>query len=163
MKLFLVIFLSIFFISCSSKVVLKNDTQNIEIANYAKKYDGEKKTPNGFRNDCSGYVRMVYSHFDIDLFDVDHNPNDSGSEIIYKFFEENGAVYSKKYRPQPGDVIFFDNTHDKNKDGKLNDPFTHVAIVLSVDSDNTITYIHRSSRGINIQGMNLYKPNEQYI
>ena len=36
--------------------------------------------------------------------------------------------------PKPGDVVFFDNTYDRNKNKRLDDSLTHIAIVVSVDT-----------------------------
>ncbi len=176
-KRFFILLIILILYGCDQKIVKddKLEIKNIDIANFAKKHDKQKSVPKGFLNDCSGFVRMVYSNFNIDLFDVEHNTKASGTEIIFKFVEKNGAIYpkyiyfnkstpkNKKYVPQVGDIIFFDNTHDKNRDKKVNDFFTHVAIVLSIDDDNTINYIHKSSRGINTQLMNLDEPNSLYI
>ena len=35
--------------------------------------------------------------------------------------------------PRPGDLAFFHDTYDRNRDGRANDPYTHVALVEAVD------------------------------
>ena len=66
--------------------------------------------------------------------------------------------------PRPGDIIFWDNTWDANGDGILdNDPRTHAGVVLSVDADGTIHYVHEHIvKGVTIESMNLLHPRDYY-
>ena len=50
--------------------------------------------------------------------------------------------------PQPGDLVFFRETYDRNRDGRRNDGLTHVGIVERIDEEGTVTFIHRGSKGI---------------
>ncbi len=59
---------------------------------------------------------------------------------------------------QAGDIVFFDNTYDKNKNGERDDYFTHVGVVESVDDMGTVTYVHYGSRGVVRAKMNLHSP-----
>ena len=60
--------------------------------------------------------------------------------------------------PDPGDLVFFHDTYDRDHDGKLDDGLTHIALVESVDADGTIFIIHRVSRGVMRYRMNLERP-----
>ena len=64
----------------------------------------------------------------------------------------------------PGDLVFWDNTYDKNSDGKFNDYLTHVGMVVSVDQNGTITYIHDNyKKGLVYEKMNLYRPKDREL
>ena len=146
---------------------LTEDKRGI-LVDYALKFNNKKSViaNEKFRNDCSGFVRSIYYRFNLELFNTEKVKKAGkwlpGTEVIYNFIKENGKIF-KNSLPRRGDLIFFDNTHDRNKDGKVNDKFTHVAIVVDVKSDGTVYYIHKSNRGINIQKMNLNYPNKVYI
>jgi cell wall-associated NlpC family hydrolase len=86
-----------------------------EIVDYAKTligikyvYGGESKK--GF--DCSGFVKYVYNHFDIDIVRKSSDQAKGGKAV-------------KKADLQPGDLVFFDTVDD----GVLND-ISHVGIYV---------------------------------
>ncbi|TVQ91651.1 MAG: YARHG domain-containing protein [Deltaproteobacteria bacterium] len=91
---------------------------------------------------------------------------DSGYEIrgnvrtLFATMKDAGWVHRRKV-PHPGDVVFFDNTYDSNRNGKQDDPLSHVAIVTSVDEDGTVHMVHRGSKGIRPLLMNLHHPSER--
>ena len=39
-------------------------------------------------------------------------------------------------------MVFFDNTYDKNRNKRWDDPLTHVGLVGNLTPDGTVTYIH---------------------
>jgi hypothetical protein len=107
--------------------------------------EGEK-----YRWDCSGLVEGAMAGAGIHLAGSSANMMERAKEV--------GVVHRHK-KPSPGDVAFFDNTWDKNGNGLLDDPLTHVAIVEEVDKAGTITMVHLgSSNGISRLKMNLYHP-----
>lgn len=61
--------------------------------------------------------------------------------------------------PRPGDLAFFHHTYDRDRDGRANDPYTHVALVEAVDGD-AVTLLHRGSRGIERVRMDLTRPSD---
>jgi surface antigen len=73
---------------------------------------------------------------------------------------KNTKVLHRRKRPSPGDVAFFDNTYDRNNNGRRDDSLSHVAVVESVDEDGTIQMIHKSNRGVLPLIMNLHHPGE---
>jgi len=73
---------------------------------------------------------------------------------------ERGLLHTHKV-PDVGDLVFFDDTHDRNGDGRADDPLTHVGIVERVDADGTVTFIHRVRRGVLRYRMNLFRPDER--
>jgi len=102
-----------------------------------------------FRYDCSGFVEAVYASVG--------NPISGSTKMLFESSKEKG-VYHRNKRPLPGDLAFFDNSHDRNKNGRRDDKLTHVAIVEQVDHDGAITLVHLGSRGIMRITMNLEQP-----
>ena len=69
----------------------------------------------------------------------------------------------KKKRPDVGDLIFFDNTYDRNKNGRWDDMLTHIAVVVDVDADGTILFAHSgTSKGRSLASMNLLRPHDAH-
>jgi hypothetical protein len=111
-----------------------------------------------FPNDCTGVVRGAYWYAGIDLAKDFSKYTGNGVTRIYKTLEADNLLYVTDY-PLPGDIIFWDNTYDRNEDGKWNDPLTHTGIVLSVSDSGQIEYVHANYRkGIVIEYMNLIDP-----
>ncbi len=108
--------------------------------------------PRGFRDDCSGYVCAVY--------DRDGQALEGNTASFWELSKQLRATHKRK-RPQPGDLAFFDNTYDRDGNGRRDDKLTHVAIVLEVYSDGTIELAHGgTSKGRTTMRMNLYRPDE---
>jgi hypothetical protein len=110
--------------------------------------DGER-----VRHDCIGMVAAAYSMGGVTI-----------SQSISDLYDEaiaTGVAHSSK-RPRPGDIVFFDNSYDKNDNGVRDDPLTHVAIVERVDAEGTITMIHLGGKGKPVARtmMNLYHPDD---
>lgn len=100
-----------------------------------------------FRGDCSAYV--VRAMRDAGL-SVRLPAARTGSEALY--------LAGRKVRsPRPGDLAFFHDTYDRNRDRKLNDRFTHVALVEEVDG-SSVVLLHRGSRGVRRVRMDLSRP-----
>jgi hypothetical protein len=115
-----------------------------------------------FRYDCSGFVRGAYSAAGVDLMGLGtQHPDDNGVLLIHRYLERYGENHQRKV-PSVGDVIYFDNTWDKNGDGKLNDPLTHIGLVEAADEDGTVHIIHRANRGIVRDEMNLLHPHQTH-
>jgi hypothetical protein len=104
-----------------------------------------------YRWDCSGFVEAslaaagcVFTGSSADLFE-------QAKEL---------HVLHRRRMPSPGDVAFFDDTYDRNGNGRLDDALSHVAVVQSVAKDGTITLVHLGSRGPAFLTMNLRHPEE---
>ena len=99
-----------------------------------------------------------YSAAGIDLQSAVARYKGDGVKRIYQLMDENGLLYYA-WVPVPGDLIFWDNTYDKNGDGRENDYLTHIGVVVSVEDDGQISYIHyHTGRGIMIEQMNMFQP-----
>ena len=107
-------------------------------------------------DDCSGFVRIAYGKGGIDLTSLGFLSGENAVSAFYRRAQLRGALHD--HRPQAGDLAFFRETYDRNRDGRRNDGMTHVAIVESVDAQGTITFIHRGAKGIARSRMNLTYP-----
>lgn len=106
-----------------------------------------------YRYDCSGFVNAAYARAGLDL-------GLRNTAALFEFAKESGVQHRRKH-PKPGDVLFFDNTYDRNHNGRNDDELSHVGIVEKVDPDGTITLIHNgSSKGITRIYMNLEHPDQ---
>ena len=56
-----------------------------------------------------------------------------------------------------GDLVFFSNTYDRNRDGRMNDLFTHVGIVDRVEPDGTVVFLHYMKGKVRRYAMNRLK------
>ena len=82
------------------------------------------------------------------------------TENLWNQAQEEGRTHHRK-RPEPGDLVFFDNTYDRNKNGRRDDPLTHVGVVIAVDRNDTVTVAHAgTSRGRTVLHLNLRDPDE---
>ena len=132
------------------------------IANTARRLLATKRLVSGafdFRRDCSGFVIAALAESGVPIQHIlpKRNPGEGGVSMLYRMANDYGRVHHNK-RPAVGDLVFFDNTHDRNRNGRLDDPLTHIGIVEAVDADGTVTFIHHVRRGIVRSKLNLYKP-----
>ena len=111
-----------------------------------------------FNMDCTGVVLAIYWYAGIDLARDFNKFSGNGVGRIYKTLQKNNLLYSNT-TPLVGDLIFWDNTYSEDgKEGEAN-PLSHVGMVLQVESDGTITYIHdHITKGIITEYMNLRSP-----
>jgi hypothetical protein len=113
---------------------------------------------NRIEYDCAGVTRAIFLKHGVDLFDAHPvDPKSNGVRLIYNHIREHGTLH-RGPAVRPGDLVFFDNTWDFNRDGKINDPLTHVGIVERQDSDGTVTFISRVSGAVERYHMNLGLP-----
>ena len=105
-----------------------------------------------YRYDCSGFVNAAHALAGEDLA----HRNTAGMVSYAKSL----GVYERVGSPGQGDTVFWDNTHDRNGNGRLDDTFTHVGVVETVDSDGTLHVIHLGSKGVVRIRMNLLRPND---
>ena len=109
-----------------------------------------------FRQDCSGVARAIYAKAGLHLGGRAQRRDENDVSILYRWMSETGSI--RRDHPQVGDLVFFDNTYDRNGDGQRNDPLSHVGIVEKILEDGTIVYIHHVSGGILRYRMNLEHP-----
>ena len=106
-----------------------------------------------FRADCSGFVAAVYSGAG--------RPVDGSSRDLFERAQELGLLHHRK-QPEVGDIAFFDDSYDRDGDGRRNDPLTHVAVVEAVADDGTVVLVHYGSKGVARITMDLREPQTHY-
>ncbi len=108
---------------------------------------GEKQ-----RYDCSGFVCAAHKKAG--------HPLRGNTRSLQELAREE-RVFHRRKRPVPGDVAFFHNTYDRNRNGKRDDLWSHIAIVETVDADGTITMVHKGGKGVTRITMNLKRPHDR--
>ena len=113
--------------------------------------------------DCIGTVSAIFYGLDIDVQKDFRRYRGDGVSRLYQSLVARSALHRDRL-PRPGDIVFWDNTWDANGDGRLDDdPLTHAGVVMSVDSDGTIRYVHEHIiKGVTVEAMNLRRPGEYY-
>ena len=113
-----------------------------------------------FNLDCSGTVMAIYYYAGIDLSRDFNKYTGGGTSRIYQYLDDKKLIYNTKI-PVPGDILFWDNTYDSNGDGIRNDYLTHMGIVVEVEKNGNVTYIHEHyKKGIILESMNLLFPDD---
>ncbi|HEX8820835.1 MAG TPA: CHAP domain-containing protein [Archangium sp.] len=110
-------------------------------------------------DDCTGFIEGVYARAGVSLRGAGVT-GDNGVTAIYRYARSHGRVYTRG-QPKPGDLVFFRETYDRNRDGRRNDGLTHVGLVDGIEDDGTVVVIHRVKRGVVRYRMNLAKPGLQ--
>jgi cell wall-associated NlpC family hydrolase len=111
-----------------------------------------------FRFDCTGTILAAYYGAGIDLQAEFSRYTGNGVARLFKLAADHDLVYTGD-SPNPGDVIFWDNTYDRNGDGAFNDQLTHAGVVIRAYEDGSVDYVHHNYRdGIVIARMSLGAP-----
>jgi probable lipoprotein NlpC len=107
---------------------------------------GEKFNP-----DCTGFVEAAYAAEGIPLRRLAQRAAPAETSGVAALWEAAGR-YGTRWRrgewPAPGDLVFFDDTWDRNGNGAFDDPFTHLGLVEWVDQAGTVTFLHRAGAGV---------------
>jgi hypothetical protein len=108
--------------------------------------------PKGSRRDCSGFVCASAARAGW--------PLRGNTQSLWELADERGWVHHRK-EPELGDLAFFDQTYDRNRNGRLDDELTHVAVVIEVQNDGTVVLAHSGTRtGRSELRMNLHHPHD---
>ncbi|MBN2617150.1 MAG: C40 family peptidase [Spirochaetales bacterium] len=131
----------------------------IAIESTQKGYPSTLKFNNkNFTNDCSGLIYGIFWEAGIDLIQLSSLETGNGVSRIYKTLYKKGFIHYKKL-PNPGDLIFWNNTYGSWG----NNPLSHIGIVVSVDAaTGQVDYVHNNTYlgQIRRESMNLYRPHE---
>lgn len=104
-----------------------------------------------FNPDCSGFVEAVYAAEGVPLrrlAQVAAPGETSGVAALWAAAGRYGTRWRGGEWPAPGDLVFFDDTWDRNGNRALDDPFTHLGLVEWVDQRGTVTFLHRAGAGV---------------
>lgn len=94
-----------------------------------------------FTRDCSGTANAIFAEAGHPLKDYlikVSKPGMNGTALLHAASTPvaNGKVL-------PGDFVFFNNTYDRNNNGKSDDVLTHVGIVTAVDQKSgEVKFVH---------------------
>lgn len=111
--------------------------------------------------DCSGTVLAAMWLAGLDLRKEYSAGSGNGVNRLDQISVRHGISYDLPL-PEVGDIIFWDNTYDSNENKLWDDVLTHCGIVVGVDADGTIAYVHHDyRRGITVAYMNLIYPEER--
>lgn len=144
----------------ASPLTLKGGRDDVVLA--AKALVGKKRIAidgRKYADDCTGLVSGVYGRLGVSLL-AEAKAGDNAVTAIYRFTQRHGRVYATG-RPAAGDLVFFKETYDQNRDGRANDGLTHIGIVEDSLPDGTVVVIHRVKRGVVRYHMNLQKPSQR--
>lgn len=108
--------------------------------------------------DCAGTILAIYYRAGYDLTPYFNRVPGNGVTRLYEIAQDHKLIY-RTTEPEPGDIIFWDNTYDRNLNRKWDDLLTHAGMVVDTRKDGTIEYIHLNyARGVVIERMNLRHP-----
>ncbi len=114
-----------------------------------------------FNFDCTGTILAAYYAAGYDLAAGFGAYSGNGVSRLYAMSEDQGTL---RYREplKPGDIVFWDNSYDRNGDGRWNDELTHAGIIVDVSGDGTVTFVHHNYReGVVTATMNITRPDDQ--
>lgn len=106
-------------------------------------------------DDCTGLVRAVYEDSGIELTGSGVR-GDNGVTAMWRLAFERSALHT--HAPAPGDLVFFRETYDRNRNGRRDDGLTHVGVVEAIDARGTVTFVHRSGTGVTRAKLDLGSP-----
>jgi len=112
----------------------------LESAEWAETTESLVVEDRSFAYDCSGVIYAVSYRSGLDIQQLIRDYPGNGVKRIFLLLEEKQAIFSSN--PQIGDLIFWDNSYDKNGNGLRDDPLTHIGMVVQVDEDGLIHFIH---------------------
>ncbi len=107
-----------------------------------------KQVDQQLTDDCTGFVQLVFERSGVEL--------KGRVDALYERAKQAGALH--QHPPSRGDLVFFRETYDRNRDGKKNDGLTHVGVVEQVRKDGTVTFVHRGRKGVARSRLNLRFP-----
>ena len=117
-----------------------------------------------FRPDCSGFIAAVYQSEGVPFARLlaRVSPGETSSAAAaYQVVKTYGIAFGGGGEwPEPGDLIFFHDTYDRDRDGRADDRFTHVGVVEYV-AKGTVVFLHRGSRGVVRAAMNPAYPDRE--
>lgn len=109
-----------------------------------------------YGDDCTGFIRALFEPLGLNLM-TEGRRGDNGVTAMWRFASRYGRIYEGG-RPVVGDLVFFKETYDLNRDGRVNDGLTHIGLVDDIEPDGTVLVIHRVARGVVRYRMNLENP-----
>ncbi|MBO7430486.1 MAG: C40 family peptidase [Spirochaetia bacterium] len=143
------------------KGLTSRQKQLVEAAYWAKGKTSLSVNGKKYRMDCSGVVSAIYMKAGVDLTIDFKKYKGGGVQRIHETLRSKGLVYRPSV-PVPGDILFWDNTYDANKNGRADDVLSHIGMVVSSDKrSGEVVYVHHhDKKGIVFEKMNLLHAND---
>jgi cell wall-associated NlpC family hydrolase len=104
-------------------------------------------------DDCTGFVRWTTLASGEELV--------AGSAANMMAIASRARAMRRSGPPLPGDLVFFRDTYDRNRDRRRGDGITHIGVVERVEPDGTVVFVHRAGSGVKQSRLNLRHPSEQ--
>ena len=114
-----------------------------------------RRVSRAVNDDCSGFTHLAYQRPGLSLMPEHTLPGENGVAAIHR---KARSLHALRRYPRPGDLVFFRETYDRNRDGRRNDGLTHIGVVERVERDGTVTFVHRAGGGVKRSKLNLYRP-----
>jgi hypothetical protein len=114
-----------------------------------------RRVSHSVNDDCSGLANLAYRRQGLSLMPEHTLPGENGVAAIYRKARSLGSLHST---PRAGDLVFFRETYDRNRDGRRNDGLTHIGVVERVERDGTVTFVHRAGGGVKRSKLHLHQP-----
>lgn len=112
-------------------------------------------------DDCTGLARYAYSRQGHELMPTEGTRGTNGVTAIWHAAKQKKALH--KRTPEPGDLVFFKETYDRDRDGRRDDGLTHIGVVESIEADGTVVFVHRSGRGVTKERLNTRRPKDTSV
>jgi cell wall-associated NlpC family hydrolase len=113
-----------------------------------------------FPADCTGFVEAVYQAEGVPLRALLQRaaPDERhGVEAAWRAMRAYGAILPSGDWPAPGDLVFWRNTYDRDRNGRADDGLTHVGVVLYV-VDGNVVFAHRGGHAVARGAMDPRRP-----
>jgi len=135
--------------------------QLVEAAYWAKGKKSLSVNGKKYNFDCSGVVGAIFQKAGIDITQDYSKYKGGGVQRIHETLRNKGLIYRPSL-PAPGDILFWDNTYDANRNGRADDTLSHIGMVVSSNkkTGETVYVHHHYKKGIVFETMNLYHPND---
>jgi peptidoglycan DL-endopeptidase CwlO len=121
------------------------DLERARLVGAARRRVGEP-----FRGDCSGFVLAALRDARVRVPPLPAARSRSASLWL---------ACRPVEKPRPGDLAFFHDTYDRDRDGRLDDRFTHVAVVERVEG-RRVVLVHRNGSRVERLRMSLDRPGD---
>jgi cell wall-associated NlpC family hydrolase len=102
-----------------------------------------------YRYDCSGFVEAVYA--------AAGQPLRGSAAMMYEAARSADVLHRRKRKVHAGDLVFWDDTYDRNANGRRDDDLTHVGIVEGAARDGRVSILHLGGTGVRRITMDLRK------
>jgi hypothetical protein len=115
-----------------------------------------------FPADCTGFVEAVYEAEGVPLRSIMRRvaPEErTGVDAAWEAARAFGTVTRDGQWPAPGDLVFWHDTYDRNRNGRADDGLTHVGVVLYV-VDRSVVFVHRGGKAVVRGAMDTLRPDE---